>query len=144
METPSRVELAQVIYVSTFRGDNTPSNPLRCVSQYWSLDGHLLAESDGLFEFPDLATHYAYERLMQLRGITIEVAPYTGLVDFKPGSAACLSGAAPEHSADAVVQDGSCDDGEVHHKARMNELVARMQANQRQLIACLERREIAQ
>jgi hypothetical protein len=28
------------------RGDGTPSDPIRVITQYWSLDGKLLAEVD--------------------------------------------------------------------------------------------------
>ena len=30
----------------TRRGDGTPENPVRCVTQYWDVDGRLLAEVD--------------------------------------------------------------------------------------------------
>ena len=70
METPASVEVVEVIFVSASRGDGTTESPVRSVYQYWSKDGRLLAELDTLFEHPDRASHYAVERLMQLRGAT--------------------------------------------------------------------------
>jgi hypothetical protein len=75
MCTPSSVEVIEVVFVSTSRGDGTPGKPNRSVFQYWSKNGHLLAESDSLFEDPERASHYAVERLMQLRGISWKAAP---------------------------------------------------------------------
>jgi hypothetical protein len=67
MSTPTSVEIVEVIFVSTSRGDGTPSNPLRSVYQYWSKDGRLLADNDSLFHCPESASYMAAERLMQLR-----------------------------------------------------------------------------
>lgn len=67
MSTPTTVELVEVIFVSTSRGDGTPSNPMRSVYQYWSKDGRLLADSDALFHCPESASYMAAERLFQLR-----------------------------------------------------------------------------
>ena len=67
MSTPTSVEIVEVIFVSTSRGDGTPSNPSRAVSQYWSKDGRLLADTDTLFHCPESASYMAAERLMQLR-----------------------------------------------------------------------------
>lgn len=67
MSTPTSVEIVEVIFVSTSRGDGTPSNPLRSVYQYWSKDGRLLADTDALFHCPESASYMAAERLAQLR-----------------------------------------------------------------------------
>jgi hypothetical protein len=77
MATPDKVEVVEVIFVSTSRGDGTPGNPNRSVFQYWSKGGHLLADSDSLFEDHEQASYYAVERLMQLRDIPWEAAPAT-------------------------------------------------------------------
>lgn len=39
-------EAIQVIRTVALRGEGVASDPLREVTQYWSLDGELLAESD--------------------------------------------------------------------------------------------------
>jgi hypothetical protein len=75
--TPSMVEVVEVVFVSTSRGDGSPGNPSRSVYQYWSKDGRLLAEADGLFEFPDQASYMAAERLLQLRA-QAEIKAATG------------------------------------------------------------------
>lgn len=67
MGTPSRVEVVEVIFVSTDRGDGTPANPHRGVNQYWSKDGRLLADSDSLFDCPEAASYMAAERLLQVQ-----------------------------------------------------------------------------
>ena len=67
MSTPTSVEMVEVIFVSTSRGDGTPANPTRSVLQYWSKDGRLLADTDTLFHCPESASYMAAERLMQLR-----------------------------------------------------------------------------
>lgn len=67
MSTPSRVEVVEVIFVSTDRGDGSPENPHRSVSQYWSKDGRLLADSDSLFHCPEAASCMAVERLLQMQ-----------------------------------------------------------------------------
>jgi hypothetical protein len=67
MSTPTVVELVEVIFVSTSRGDGTPTNPMRSVCQYWSKDGRLLADTDALFHCPESASYMAAERLFQLR-----------------------------------------------------------------------------
>ncbi|CAM3348229.1 hypothetical protein [Polaromonas hydrogenivorans] len=74
MGTPSRVEVVEVIFVSTDRGDDTPENPHRSVSQYWSKDGRLLADSDSLFHCPEAASYMAAERLFQVRADAQEQA----------------------------------------------------------------------
>lgn len=83
MSTPTSVEIVEVIFVSTSRGDGTPSNPLRSVHQYWSKDGRLLADTDALFHCPESASYMAAERLAQLRQAVTsnvtepgEAAPY--------------------------------------------------------------------
>ena len=43
---PVRVELVELIHVSGDRGCGTPDDPHRVVSQYWSKDGRLLADTD--------------------------------------------------------------------------------------------------
>ena len=41
------VRVIEVIETTlTRRGEGTPDNTLRVITQYWSLDGRLLAESD--------------------------------------------------------------------------------------------------
>ena len=67
MSTPTSVEMVEVIFVSTSRGDGTPANPTRSVLQYWSKDGRLLADTDTLFHCPESASYMAAERLAQLR-----------------------------------------------------------------------------
>lgn len=74
MGTPSKVEVVEVIFVSTDRGDGTPENPHRSVSQYWSKDGRLLADSDSLFHCPEAASCMAVERLLQVRADAQEQA----------------------------------------------------------------------
>lgn len=80
MGTPSRVEVVEVIFVSTDRGDGTSENPHRSVCQYWSKDGRLLADSDSLFDCPEAASYMAAERLLQVRADALEqaVARQTG------------------------------------------------------------------
>lgn len=44
--TPSSARIVQVIETVANRGLGIEGNPIRNVTQYWSLDGTLLAESD--------------------------------------------------------------------------------------------------
>lgn len=44
--TPDSVELIQVIETKTLRGAGTIDDPARIVTQFWSLDGELLADDD--------------------------------------------------------------------------------------------------
>ena len=74
MSTPSSVELIEVIFVVTSRGDGTPANPHRSVYQHWSKDGRLLADSDSLFDCPEAASCMAAERLLQVRADALEQA----------------------------------------------------------------------
>ena len=46
METPSKVELIEVIHTVALRGAGVHGDPIRNVDQYWSKDGKLLAERD--------------------------------------------------------------------------------------------------
>lgn len=46
MKTPQLVELVEVIHVEAVRGKGTVDDPARIVHQYWSKEGHLLAEKD--------------------------------------------------------------------------------------------------
>lgn len=43
-ETPTVVELIEVIHVTTSVGAGTKENPVREVNQYWAKNGELLAE----------------------------------------------------------------------------------------------------
>jgi hypothetical protein len=46
-----QAKVIQVIETTLFRkGAGTPESPLRCVTQYWTLDGKLLAEVDPVQE----------------------------------------------------------------------------------------------
>jgi hypothetical protein len=42
------VRIIQVIETRSLRGDGTQEDPCREVAQYWSFDGELLAEQDGI------------------------------------------------------------------------------------------------
>lgn len=54
VQSDGDVELIQVIRtVLTLRGRGLPDSPYRRVTQYWSLDGKLLAEVD-----PEMASHH--------------------------------------------------------------------------------------
>ncbi len=44
--TPDSVKLIRVIETKTLRGAGTMDDPARIVTQYWSLDGELLADDD--------------------------------------------------------------------------------------------------
>ena len=46
MKTPESAEVILVIETKCTRGAGTSANPVRLVTQYWSLDGKLLAEKD--------------------------------------------------------------------------------------------------
>lgn len=46
LRTPLLAEEISVIHVIASRGDGTPENIVRNVDQYWSKEGHLLAEKD--------------------------------------------------------------------------------------------------
>lgn len=46
MKTPESVNILPVIETKCTRGAGTSANPVRLVTQYWSLDGKLLAEKD--------------------------------------------------------------------------------------------------
>jgi hypothetical protein len=46
LETPREVSMVVVIRVVAARGYGTEADPIRLVTQYWSEDGELLAESD--------------------------------------------------------------------------------------------------
>lgn len=46
MKTPESVKTVIVIETKCTRGAGTSANPVRVVTQYWSLDGKLLAEND--------------------------------------------------------------------------------------------------
>jgi hypothetical protein len=39
-------KVIQVIVTEVHRGDGVPGNPSRLITQYWTLDGELLAERD--------------------------------------------------------------------------------------------------
>ncbi|WP_416492833.1 hypothetical protein [Variovorax sp. tm] len=78
MSTPTSVEVVEVIFVSTSRGDGTPSNPLRSVHQYWSKDGRLLAETDAMFHCPESASYMAAERLNQLHKAGTSASEHMG------------------------------------------------------------------
>jgi hypothetical protein len=47
-ETPRRVRVRRVIEVVALRGEGTQEDPAREVTQYYSLKGELLAESDSI------------------------------------------------------------------------------------------------
>ncbi len=44
--TPDSVKVIQVIETKTLRGAGTMDDPARIVTQFWSLDGELLADDD--------------------------------------------------------------------------------------------------
>ena len=46
--TPDSVKVIQVIETKTLRGIGTDNDPARIVTQLWSFDGELLAESDAI------------------------------------------------------------------------------------------------
>jgi hypothetical protein len=48
--TPDSVKRIEVIEVRCGRGSGIDRDPFRIVIQYWSMDGALLAESDGYLE----------------------------------------------------------------------------------------------
>ncbi len=50
MKTPESVKLIPVIETKCTRGAGTSANPIRLVTQYWSLDGKLLAENDSFMQ----------------------------------------------------------------------------------------------
>lgn len=39
-------KVIQVVETKALRGNGTDDDPCRCVIQYWSFEGHLLAEED--------------------------------------------------------------------------------------------------
>lgn len=45
-ETPTIVELIEVIHVQSKRGEGTDLNPVRVIDQFWDKQGNLLAERD--------------------------------------------------------------------------------------------------
>lgn len=49
---PDSVKIIQVIVVIGVRGEGTNKNPVRHVTQYWSLDGQFLAEANHLQDPP--------------------------------------------------------------------------------------------
>lgn len=44
--TPRLVKMIEVVMVESLRGFGQQGDPVRVVTQYWSLDGELLAEND--------------------------------------------------------------------------------------------------
>lgn len=44
--TPDEVKVIQVVQTRALRGTGTQQDPARIVTQHWSFDGELLAESD--------------------------------------------------------------------------------------------------
>ncbi|MBR3868970.1 MAG: hypothetical protein IKM66_06615 [Clostridia bacterium] len=50
MKTPESVKILPVIATKCTRGAGTSANPVRLVTQYWSLDGKLLAENDSFMQ----------------------------------------------------------------------------------------------
>lgn len=76
MCTPTRVEVVEVVFVVTGRGDGSAGNPSRSVYQYWSKEGRLLAENDALFADPEQASTLAAERLEQLQRAAVQEAAH--------------------------------------------------------------------
>lgn len=56
MSDPVRVELVEVL-LACFDRTGPGDEPSRPVSQYWSKDGHLLAEFDHAFHAPDVPAY---------------------------------------------------------------------------------------
>ena len=53
------VEVIQVVRTTLTRRGNGTTTPIRCITQYWSLDGELLAEVD---PSPDARREQASDR----------------------------------------------------------------------------------
>lgn len=59
---PTVARVIEVVYVMSSRGGDDPCDAPRAVLQYWSKDGHLLAEHDTIFHSPDAAWPLEVER----------------------------------------------------------------------------------
>ena len=89
---PLAVRVMEVVHVQAMQGGASPADPSRLLDQFWSRQGELLAEFDGLFRSPSHMAGWALEfwRSLGCPGQTVGVVP-----DAAPSApVTCESGAA--------------------------------------------------